>query len=216
MPSSWPSEVPERYVGCRLDGYLTETASQVAALREARRFVVGEISGLVLVGPTGLGKSHLAAGVSIADATTLIAEHNAAFDRGEHRIRPPAFPLWQNVAMLVVKLRTDRDRPVRERTAAARADALAAHDGVVVLDDLGREWVSDWTAEIVYTLISERYENRRPTVVTTNLTGDELMTLGYWPAISRLAEGGTLVRIDGRDRRLGSAVNAERVAERAN
>jgi DNA replication protein DnaC len=71
-----------------------------------------------------------------------------------------------------------------------------------VLDDLGREKVTDWTGEVVYTLVNGRYEAMLPTVVTTNLTRSDLAESAYWPAISRLAEDGALVAIEAEDRRL--------------
>jgi DNA replication protein DnaC len=79
---------------------------------------------------------------------------------------------------------------------------LASYPGLVVLDDLGREKVTDWTGEVVYTLVNGRYEAMLPTVVTTNLTRSDLAESAYWPAISRLAEDGALVAIEAEDRRL--------------
>ena len=45
---------------------------------------------------------------------------------------------------------------------------------LTVLDDLGAEKKSNWTLEKVYELIDARYRARRPTIVTSNLTPEEL------------------------------------------
>lgn len=51
--------------------------------------------------------------------------------------------------------------------------------------------------------LNARYEARLPTIVTSNLTAEDLAaSFPYWPAISRLAEDGTLVKITAPDHRL--------------
>ena len=94
------------------------------------------------------------------------------------------------------------DAPLDDRDAAAAVRALRRHPALVVLDDLGREKASDWTGELVYALVNARYENKLPTLVTSNLSPSELVASPYWPAISRLAEDGALVKIEAPDRRL--------------
>jgi DNA replication protein DnaC len=111
-------------------------------------------------------------------------------------------PSWCSIPELIVGLRADMDRERGARTWSDRLDYLAACVGTVVLDDLGREKVSDWTGEAVYVLVNGRYERKLPTIVTTNLLGPDMATSPYWPVISRLAEDGALVRLDGSDYRL--------------
>lgn len=94
------AEIPARFAPRTLDTYVPETHSQRAALQAARRLLAGEIDGLVLVGPTGVGKSHLAAGVAnaieagnaarAADRQTRIDAWNA--QRAELLGRRPAYP----------------------------------------------------------------------------------------------------------------------------
>ena len=45
---------------------------------------------------------------------------------------------------------------------------------LLVLDDLGAERETDYGREIVYSVIDARYQSRRPTVISTNLTRTEL------------------------------------------
>lgn len=45
---------------------------------------------------------------------------------------------------------------------------------LVVFDDLGAERASDYAVETIFTLIDERYRARKPLIVTSNLTLDEL------------------------------------------
>ena len=45
---------------------------------------------------------------------------------------------------------------------------------LVTFDDLGAERASDYAVETIFTLIDERYRTRKPLIVTSNLTLDEL------------------------------------------
>lgn len=45
---------------------------------------------------------------------------------------------------------------------------------MLVIDDLGAERSSEYAMETVYTVIDERYKAKKPLIVTTNLTLDEL------------------------------------------
>lgn len=45
---------------------------------------------------------------------------------------------------------------------------------LMVIDDLGAERSSEYAMETVYTVIDERYKTKKPLIVTTNLTLDEL------------------------------------------
>lgn len=45
---------------------------------------------------------------------------------------------------------------------------------LMVIDDLGAERSSEYAMETVYTVIDERYKSKKPLIVTTNLTLDEL------------------------------------------
>lgn len=199
--------VPARFADRTLDGYEPATASQRKALDAARMLAGGGYRSLVLVGPPGVGKSHLAAGVVNAISGRLDEEYVAARDAmtdGDPWPRIPDSPMWTNVADLIVGLRMEMDAPLDDRDAATAVRILRRYPALVVLDDLGREKVSDWTGELVYALVNARYEHRLPTLVTSNLTPSELAASPYWPAVSRLAEDGALIRIDAPDRRLRS------------
>lgn len=209
LSASW---APLRFRERTLDAYRPVSTSAGRALEAARRFVAGEIGSLVLAGPTGVGKTHLAvcaagdrytAAWDEWDTLPWIKPHPSRSWERDVRSEPePAVPDWCSVPELIVGLRSDMDRDRDERGWGDRAEELAHWRGTVVLDDLGREKVSDWTGETIYTLVNGRYERVLPTIVTTNLTGAELAASPYWPVISRLAEGGELVRIEAPDYRL--------------
>lgn len=234
--------VPERYRDRTLDDYRTGTATQSEAL-EAARLMVATLTGqptdravrsLVLLGPPGVGKSHLAAAVChavhdhlwrpYAEATaTATAAYRDARDRWDatdpierrwedrpeaHHPMPASprdVPRWANLPSLLTDLKAEMGAHRDEQGRTDWARSLRTAGGLLVLDDLGRERISEWTGELVYAIVNDRYESRLPTIATSNLSPEELVAAGYWPAISRLAEDGRLVSVSAPDQRLRRA-----------
>lgn len=80
---------------------------------------------------------------------------------------------------------------------------------LLVLDDLGSAKASEWTEEVTYRLINERYNACRPTLYTSNLPArsangapDLTSALGE-RIVSRLSEDTRVVAMTGTDRRRG-------------
>lgn len=222
--------VPGRYRAATLDGYIPATPTQTEALcaaRDVAERLTGEPrrrASLVLLGTPGVGKSHLAAAVCHAVTASLIVPWrvdanaaNAEFDAllaclsGStwndrptiRRVPRPILPEWVNVPSLVVDVKAEMSLPADDQARTTFARSLRQLRTLVVLDDLGRERISEWTGELLYVVVNDRYEAGLPTIATSNLTIEELVASGYWPAISRLAEDGRLVEIKAPDHRLG-------------
>lgn len=205
MPLS--TNVPFRFLDTYLEDFdNTRSESSGRAYDAAEKFLKGEYKNLVLVGPTGAGKTHIAAAITNAiiemDADRYAAAV-ALMGEGDRHPQTPRRPMWVNVADLMVQMRSEMSRPDDDRPAARIAIHLRDHPKLVVLDDLGREKASDWTGEVIYSLVNHRYEERLETIVTSNLTAAELGAGPYWPVISRLAEDGRLIDMAGTpDKRL--------------
>ncbi len=73
----------------------------------------------------------------------------------------------------------------------------------LILDDLGQEKASDWVSERLYIIINNRYMRRKPTVVTSNYSFQELGVKLKHPAIlSRLKHLSFSVNFKTTDKRL--------------
>lgn len=130
---------------------------------------------LVLLGPTGVGKTHAA-----------VAAVRPMFDHG------------LDLTVLPVVELLDQLRP------GGPADALADLCGVdlLVMDDLGVERGTEWTAERMYAVVNRRWMEERPTVATSNLAPADLEQAVGPRLFSRLVgNDAVVVQLTGRDRR---------------
>jgi len=178
--------VPYRYLEARFETFEPRKGAELA-LAQAHNW------SLVLSGPPGTGKTHLAV-ANLAE----YASHNIARAKayGEYH------GIWWktrfcNVPRLLERLRRQvRDEEDHDLLAEyIEADRL-------VLDDMGAEKFSDWTSDRLSLLIGARYDNGDDTIVTTNFTLDELADRGYDRIVSRLCQDGPYVRIEASDYRL--------------
>jgi DNA replication protein DnaC len=147
------ARIPKRYQHCNLEAFVTYDNDRlqrvVAACRRfADQFPVVD-KGLFLIGPPGIGKSHLA----VAVLTQVIGTRGA---RG----------LFYDVRELLRLIRGTYNPVVK----AAEMDILQPVMDVdlLVLDDLGAEKTSEWVEETLNLIVNTRYNERRATIFTSN------------------------------------------------
>jgi DNA replication protein DnaC len=173
----WRMMCPQRFHQANWEWIEEEHGAQVVA--DLRAWVAtSPRPNLVLVGPVGTGKSGAALLVCRADYE----------DRGlDVRFAP--------VVELLDELRPGGpDGALEELTDVPR----------LIVDDLGSEKATDWTAERLYAVVNRRWLEERPTIATTNFdTVDELRRiLAHERTFSRLCGSDALVlELRGRDRR---------------
>ena len=136
---------------------------------------------LLIFGPSGTGKTHLAA----AFGTALV-------DNGKR-------VLFTRTTDLVQKLQAAR-RDLALPGTLAKLDRF----DVLVLDDLGYVRKDQAETNVLFELINERYETERSVVITTNLSHEELEEQIGSRTVSRLTEICDEVPVFGDDRRYGS------------
>ena len=139
-----------------------------------------ESPSLMFTGTAGLGKTHLA--LAIADAV---------LERG-HDV------LYASAAALVAQLgqeHFDFDSGQEWYHACAEAELL-------ILDDLGTEYVNALTVSMLYELINTRMLCRRPTIYTSNITDPAVFEARYTEKVaSRILGSCKEFRFFGADQR---------------
>jgi DNA replication protein DnaC len=165
-----------------------DTAGREKGLDAARRWAKGELLGLVLLGNIGVGKSTIAAA--------------ATADSMERHLDAPS-PRWISTVLAL----SDLGRDFGDQQRANTIKTLTGKKSPLILDDLDKGKPSLGAAEHLFLAIDLATVNRRPLIVTTNLTPNELAA--KWPKphgdaiASRLAGYCEMHRITGPDRRLG-------------
>jgi DNA replication protein DnaC len=198
------ARIPHRYARCELTTFEHDMDSQREAYRRATVFVEAfpvVDKGLLLYGPHGVGKTHLAVGILKA----TIRKKGA---RG----------YFFETRELLKLVRDTYNRSVEETEMDVLDPVLKAD--LLVLDDLGAERSSEWVQETLGLVVNTRYNARRPTVFTSNLVDSPdntdprsfIFQLGARTR-SRLIEMCDWVEIQGVDvREVGPHASADAIA----
>jgi DNA replication protein DnaC len=147
------SGIEPRYARCTLENfqlYANEPLqnSVIKAKRFAELFPAVE-KGLILTGPTGIGKTHIA----VAVLRQVVFEKRA---RG----------LFYDVPNLLRVIRSTYNPVVRTAEMDILRPVMEAD--ILVLDDIGREKPSEWVEDTLNLIVNTRYNQRKPTIFTTN------------------------------------------------
>lgn len=191
-----------RFKGLSFDTYKPKHWTQKAALKRCREYVkrwplVGG-RGLLLYGPPGVGKSCLIKCIAVE------VVKKAATEIG-----------WYSATTIALLLRGsfDKESDSREQELIDKLSDIE----LLLLDDLGRENVSQYNESVFFEFLNRRNAGMHPTLITTNLDEETREKMGpdgrrrVVPSIeqrldvalySRLNEMCDFVHVNGKDRRL--------------
>ena len=138
-------------LACSLDNWTPSNVAERQHVEDVRHYAKTIRRGfLILLGPVGVGKSHLAVGV---------VRHFK--DRGNVFVKQSALLLRQLRATYDDR---DADDPIKKCQAAP----------LLVLDEMGLSGGGKDELPMLSEILSYRYEQEKPTVITSNLSWDEL------------------------------------------
>ncbi|MDR3280961.1 MAG: ATP-binding protein [Synergistaceae bacterium] len=138
------SRIPQELTACTFDTYKTVNESTANAKKFAI-YCAESGSGLLLTGPPGVGKTHLA-----------VAIVNHAISCGRTAIFIPVINLIDEIHEAIMNIKIN-----------SLMDALSAAD-CLALDDFGTQKNTDTRSERIFELINNRYNMKKQTVITTN------------------------------------------------
>lgn len=169
--------IPERFQNRSLQSFIAETDAQAHALAFAAdyadRFDDALATGrsALFIGKPGTGKTHLAVGIGLRimrrDSRTV---------------------LFTTVMRAIRRVKDTWSRDSRETETQAVA-ALVFPD-LLILDEVGVQFGSETERLILFDVLNERYEKRRPTLLLSNLTLDEVKAYLGDRVFDRLREDG--------------------------
>lgn len=153
------ARIPRRYANCTIENFKSDVnKSQSNALYYAKALVRDYPyldRGLLLMGPVGVGKTHLAVailrGLISKGVPCLFYESGALLKR----IQDSYNPISKSSEMSVLA-------PVFD------AEVLA-------LDELGSTVPTDWVRDTLYQIINTRYNQKKLTIFTTNFLDERIV-----------------------------------------
>jgi DNA replication protein DnaC len=179
------ARVPERYRHCDFENFETDNEienvprqqldswarslaqAKLVVTRFAEEFPLGSEHGLLLIGPCGVGKTHLA--VAALKEIVLRGHTGLFYDYRE-----------------LLKQIQDSYNAESQSTEMGVLEPVLTTE-VLVLDDVGSSKPSSWALETVGHVLNTRYNKKRVTLLTTNFLDFDAAVNAASPAASRVA-----------------------------
>jgi DNA replication protein DnaC len=168
--------IPERFRDRRLATYKAKLPGQQRALDFAKAYTADfdEICqtgrSALFIGLPGTGKTHLAVGIGLE-----------VMQRGRT-------VLFTTVMRAVRRVKDTWGRGSRESESEAIAGLV--FPDLLILDEVGVQFGSDTEKVLLFDILSQRYDRRRPTILMSNLPLDEVSAYLGERVFDRLREDG--------------------------
>ncbi len=190
------SGIKKRFQQRTFPNFICDTPGRTKNFQIAKRYADNfaahreQGDGLYIEGTNGTGKTHLAAAIALQ----LIGE---------------GIPV-------ICKTSTDLLQDIKksfDKEGAREHEILGIYKKVdlLIIDDLGKEQCTDWGMSTLYSILNDRYEDMKPTIIITTNYNTENLIKALTPKgmdgskiiaiISRLRETSTVMTMAWKDRR---------------
>ena len=187
IASKWKAKItgaaiPERFKDRTLESYVAKTSGQKKALAFATEYaenfdlVLREGRSAIFVGKVGTGKTHLAIGIALS----IMQQQRSA--------------LFVTVQRLIRRVKDSWH--TKEETESQVVDVFASPD-LLVLDEVGVQFGSEFEKQVLFDVLNTRYENRKPSILLSNIPKEQLSDYLGERVTDRLREnGGKVIGFD--------------------
>lgn len=194
------ARIPKRYEHCDFESYVTDladgktwTAQHAQSLKQGKVLAQGFVrdypgsaeKGLLLMGPSGVGKTHLA----VAALKELIKRGHGG--------------LFCDYRELLKEIQASYN-PASESTEMGILEPIRTAE-ILVLDDLGASKPSAWVLDIIGLVLNARYNEKRVTILTTNYFDETEASAG---AVKDPGGRRMVVKEDNLDDRIGARMRS--------
>lgn len=155
--------IPERYRECTIDNFNDMKSAELTAAKRAAREFADRFpfvdAGLLFVGDSGRGKTHLACAI----LSELISTKGT---RG----------LYADSSALLNRIQSSFRADAELSREAVLAPCMSAE--LLVLDEIGATPPHPWVQDVLYDLLNTRYNGKKITIATTNYADEPAPAAG--------------------------------------
>lgn len=154
------SGIKRRFQNRTFENFIRDTPGRKRSYKIAKEYAdnfalhARRGDGLYIEGTNGTGKTHLAAAIALQ----LIGAGTPV--------------ICKTAADLLLDIKKSYDTEGLQEKAVL--DVYKTVD-LLIIDDLGKEQCSDWSMSTLYSILNDRYEDMRPTIITTNYNNEALV-----------------------------------------
>lgn len=154
------SGIKKRFQQRTFENFIQDTPERKRCYKIAKSYAdrfayyAAKGEGLYIEGTNGTGKTHLAAAIALQ----LINEGI------------PVICKTSSDMMADIKRGFDSGEVTEYEVLKAYKEV-----DLLIIDDLGKEQCTDWSMSTLYSILNDRYEDMKPTIVTTNYNTDGLL-----------------------------------------
>jgi DNA replication protein DnaC len=169
--------IPERFHTRSFENFVATDAAQTKALDFCKRYadqfhdVIATGRSAIFIGKPGTGKTHLAAAIGLH----VMRQQNRTV-------------LFTTVMRAIRRVKDSWDRGSSESESQVIQTFVAAD--LLILDEVGVQFGTEFEKNILFDVINERYEKRKPTILMSNLPVSDVTAYLGERVIDRIREDG--------------------------
>jgi len=170
--------IPKRFENAKYEDVPKNIQNLIKDIKESRR-------GIYIYGTCGTGKTH----ISYAIAKKIEDE--------KFKVQ-----FWSLPELLRFFKRDFDELNKLKDFQNSNFIQIMNYKGILIIDDIGVEKMSEWVEETLYAIINKRYEDVLPTIFTSNNSPEELITRLGDRIVSRIVGSCDIIELSGKDKRL--------------